>query len=768
MPARKHVMRRLEWEPLIDPAIWIALTVAAAALLALYAVRRPTGLSRPRWGTVVLLMSLAVALVLVLLLNPTWVEPLPPPEGNPQLMVLIDTSASMRTADVGEGKTRLQAAREVVERLTPAVESRFDVRFASFSASSRGTSLPALESLEPDGPMTDLAGAVADAVAHQQEGGQAVLLLSDGIHNAGDPGHVIRAATLARALDTPIYTVTLGSEMDSHDLAVDFESPQQMAFVRQSTPLAVQVRRVGLSIPAASLALLCDGETVERRQASFSADGRAEVRFMVEHDDVGLFRYEVELAAAPGELTRLNNRAISVLRVVDEPVRVLLAEGNPYWDSKFLTRVLAIDPAVEVDSYVRMTEQRVMKRTFRRERAVDPPAEGAADAVATADVIPISESWEVLTSPAEVLSSPERLAGYQVVVLGRDADEFLTEDALETLRQWIAREGGSLICYRGQPTAQPGGRLAPLLPVRWTPSHESRFHVDWTDRGRQLHWLATLDEMQMGRPLSQLPTLASAGSATASGPLTVVLASAQGDEAAPPAVSYQPYGGGRVVVIEGAGMWRWAFLPPRHQQYDDVYRSLWQSVVRWLVSSAGLLPGQNVGLRTDKVVFTAAELPVGTLLLREPLEDAPPPTVTLSGANLAEPRKIVPVPLAGEEGAFRVLFGKLDAGHYEAVVDAAEGSSGASTAFDVREFTDEQLDLQARTDVMARLASLTDGGVLDPARPDDLLREFEAHQRRSRPPEVRRYAAWDRWWLLIGTFGLWMVAWGVRRSSGLV
>lgn len=760
-------MRRLEWNPLIDPAIWIALAVAVVVLLALYAARRPTGLSRLRWAAVVLLMSLAVALVLVLLLNPTWVEPLPPLEGKPQLTVLIDTSASMSTADANEGKTRLQAAREVVERLAPAAARRFDVRIASFASSFKDIPLSALESLEPDGTMTDLAGALANAVAQQQETGQAVLLLSDGIHNAGDPGHLIRAATLARALDTPIYTVTLGSEMDSHDLAVDFESPQQMAFVRQSTPLVVQVRRVGLAVPAASVALRCDGETVDRRQASFSTEGRAEVRFMVEHDRVGLFRYEVELEAAPGELTRLNNRAISVLRIVDEPVRVLLAEGNPYWDGKFLTRVLAVDPAVEVDSYVRMTEQRVMKRTFRRERAVEPLAEGATEAEASAEDVRTSEAWEVLTSSAEVLSSPERLANYQVVVLGRDADEFLTEDALETLRQWIVR-GGSLVCYRGQPTAQPGGRLASLLPVRWTPSHESRFHIDWTDRGRQLHWLASFDEMRMGRPLPQLPTLASSGSAEASSPLTVILASAQGDETALPAVSYQPYGGGRVVVIEGAGMWRWAFLSPRHQQYDDVYRSLWQSVVRWLVSSAGLLPGQDVGLRTDKVVFTAAESPVGTLLLREPPRDAPPPTVTLSAPNLTEPRKIRPVPLSGEEGAFRVLFGKLEAGHYEAVVDGAEGSSGATTAFDVREFTDEQLDLQARADVMARLASLTDGDVLDPTHPDDLLREFDAHQRRSRPPEVRRYAAWDRWWLLMGTFGLWMVAWSVRRSSGLV
>ena len=45
-----------------------------------------------------------------------------------------------------------------------------------------------------------------------------------------------------------------------------------------------------------------------------------------------------------------------------------------------------------------------------------------------------------------------------------------------------------------------------------------------------------------------------------------------------------------VVVIEGAGMWRWAFLPPQYQKQEEIYGGLWHSMLRWLVSATGLMP----------------------------------------------------------------------------------------------------------------------------------------------------------------------------------
>src|SRR5262249_4583426 len=159
-------------------------------------------------------------------------------------------------------------------------------------------------------------------------------------------------------------------------------------------------------------------------------------------------------------------------------------------------------------------------------------------------------------------------------------------------------------------------------------------------------------------------------------------------------------------VIEGAGMWRWAFLPPQQQQQglQDVYRSLWHNLLRWAVSSADLLPGQQVALRSDKISFNVNDSASATLLLRD--EKGQPPAVELKGTGLQTPRIVTPVPLADEVGAFRVNFGKLAEGWYQAraVDPMAKEGTAAECAFDVRSFSEEQLDLKARPDLMARIA----------------------------------------------------------------
>ena len=52
-----------------------------------------------------------MVLVLGILLNPTWIEPVAPPAGKPLLTVLVDATASMATADAGpRARTRYQSA----------------------------------------------------------------------------------------------------------------------------------------------------------------------------------------------------------------------------------------------------------------------------------------------------------------------------------------------------------------------------------------------------------------------------------------------------------------------------------------------------------------------------------------------------------------------------------------------------------------------------------------------------------------------------------
>jgi hypothetical protein len=757
-------MRTLSFEPLIPPALWLTLTVTGLALLVWYGWARPSSVPRRRWAVILGLTASGLGLVLGVLLNPTWIEPVAPPAGKPLLTVLVDATASMATPDGPEGRTRFQAAARLARAFAQDLGDQFEVQVSTFAGSVTPVDANTLEARTPDGQVTDLAAALADSLGQDRPQGQKLILLSDGIHNAGGgAARVLEAARLAKAVACPLYTQTFGGAPAVRDLAVELRAAQELAFIGQKVSLDVLLRQRGFTGRQATLVLTHGGQELERRAVPLTPQETQEVHFQVGQDKPGVYRYDVRAEPLAGELSRSNNAGTMLLRVVDKPVRVLLLEGKPYWDAKFLMRTLFADPSLEVDSVVRLGDNRLLRRSLRRtEKGSDPrPAQPAA----------AQEEWKILTEFAGALAQPDLLRSYQVLVLGRDADLFLIDPVLAQLRTWVMQDGGCVVCYRGQPTAQVNQRLDQLLPLRWAAARESRFRVNLTERGREFRWFAQAGSETPGAALSGLPTLATAARPEGTKPLAVVLATAvaQPADTEDPVVTYQSYGSGRIVVIEGAGMWRWAFLPPQQQLHQDVYRSLWHSLLRWLVSSADLLPGQKLALRSDKVSFGTTEPATATLLLHADSAKGQVPAVELRGDGIDGRRTITPVALGEEPGAFRVVFGNLPEGRYEARVAGTEGGDAAArTAFDVRSLFEEQLDLKARPDLMARIAQASGGAVLEGIQVNEVISQFREHLERGQPPRIRRLSAWDRWWVLLAVFGVWSAAWTVRRSGGLV
>jgi hypothetical protein len=253
---------------------------------------------------------------------------------------------------------------------------------------------------------------------------------------------------------------------------------------------------------------------------------------------------------------------------------------------------------------------------------------------------------------------------------------------------------------------------------------------------------------------------------------TVLATSVAAGGPAVPAVTYRPVGAmanGRVVVVEGAGMWRWAFLPPQHQDRDELYGSLWRSLVRWLVTNVGLLPSQRLLVRADKGTFNTEDNAGVTLLVRESQWSGGGPRIELSGAAIAEPQTVPCKPWGNTPGQYHADLGRLAEGHYRLrVAGAGKEETSAETAFEVRGNLRERLDVKAQPATMAWIAQSSGGAVLEQADPGTLARQFDEHLVRSRPERIVRTPAWDRWWVLVGVFAIWGTSWGLRRWSGLI
>ncbi|MBN1911749.1 MAG: hypothetical protein JW818_18555 [Pirellulales bacterium] len=752
-------MKHLTLDPQVPLALWVPLALAAAGLLAWYATSSRGRLPGWRRPVVLGLMALAVAIPLVILLNPTWLERLPPPPGQPKLAVLVDRSDSMATRDMDSGKSRYEVALALAERMQEELKNRYEVDVRYFAADSTPLAAAPADKSAPDSSRTDLATAIDDILAADRPQGQAVVLLSDGVNNSSAGVDRLRQSVArAKSMAAPVYARTVGGQTTVKDLAVRLNMPQELAFVSQKVPVAVTLRQRGAAVGKTTVSLTCDGKQLDQREVDLSGDSDAEALFEVAQSKPGLYRYEIRAGKLPGEITDANNRATLLLRVVDQPVRVLLLEGKPYWDTKFLVRTLALDASVELVSVVQLREGRFLKRTIAR---------SGSDAKGDQPKFVQSNDWTIDDKAARILADSKALEKYQVVVLGRNADVFLDETALTNLKKWLAEDSGSLVCFRGPPAAQISQRLGNLMPVSWAPQGESRFRVHFTEAGRSLRWLASSE----GDELGNLPSLATAARVDKPKPLAVILAeagSSRGDQVQP-AVIYQPVGSGRVVVVEGAGMWRWAFLPPEHQQHDDVYATLWRNLIRWLVANVGLMPSQQYALQVDKVTFSTSETPTASLLVAKDRVGSPPPVVELRGDGLKEPQRIVPLPSGADPGQFRVVLDRpLPAGAYELRVAGADPKETTTAVFDVCGDLSEQLEVRARPDVMRMIARRSGGAVLDQVEPEAVAEQFETHLTRSRPERTIQALAWDRWWVLTAALALWATAWGLRRRSGLI
>jgi hypothetical protein len=762
------------------------MALIAAGLLAWYAISGRNRLPRARWWFVVALMSAAVVAPLTILLNPIWQERIPPPPGKPLLTVLVDRSGSMGTRDAGNGQTRFQAASAMAAKTAKELGQKYEVCIRSFAESSSLSSAETIGGEKPEGAATDVAAAVEQSLADDRAQGQAIVLLSDGIHNVlGGTERLRRSAAKAKAVDAPLFVKTLGGQAGVEDIEVALQQPQELAFIGQRVPVTVNIRQRGSTASRVELSLLADGKLVEKHEVNVKGDDVAEDTFYVTHKINGLYRYEVRAEPFSWEVTPANNSASLLLRVIDQPVRVLLLEGKPYWDTKFLVRTLSRDQSIELVTVVQLAEGRLLERKIPRlaaptgkasgthEKVDDDPAKNpdaekstaAEDANAAKPKSP--DQWTIETDAGKFLSDAQSLASYQIVILGRNAEIFLTDDALVKLKKWLSEGEGSLVCFRGSPSSQIGQRLGDLMPLRWTPTAETRFHVQLTGAGQALRWLSA--GADGGDPLADLPSLATVARPESAKALAVVLAtgaSGAGGEAVP-VISYQPVGNGRVVAIEGAGMWRWAFLPPEKQQTAEIYASLWRSLVRWLAANMGLLPSQRLALRTDKVAFSSDENVSANLLVRQWSGDAP--QVELSGTALDKPKLTACVPRGNYPGQYYVSWGRLPEGHYSARVAGIDKDEVSGMIdFDVQGNLTERLDVRAQPNLMKFLADQSGGAVLDSVDPAMLARHVEQHLNQSRPTRIAQTTAWDRWWVLLGALGLWAAAWSFRRHNGLV
>ena len=100
--------------------------------------------------------------------------------------------------------------------------------------------------------------------------------------------------------------------------------------------------------------------------------------------------------------------------------------------------------------------------------------------------------------------------------------------------------------------------------------------------------------------------------------------------------------------------------------------------MQWLISQQDLLADQEVALRSDRLAYVTGDQVTLTVLAKDRSPDEVPSCI-IEGGELELPRRASPTLVSDQAGVYRVNFGALPPGHYQAKLEGvAEDQAGRS------------------------------------------------------------------------------------------
>lgn len=302
----------LSFTPLIPDALfWTLAGLALLAALAAIYFKRGVGLLRA-----VALGALVLSLGDPALKNEDR-EPL-----KDIVAIVVDKSASQRITGRLDQTDKVRA--ELQKRLDalPHVETRvIDVQDTDGGAD--GTKLfAALEAGLADVPSNRIGG---------------VLMITDGVV------HDIPANADGLPFRAPVHALITGRD-NERDRRIELVEAPKFGIVGKDIAIRARILDAAVAGAAARLTVKRDGVVIAEIPASIGQTVRIPIR--IEHGGTNVV--ELEVGAAPNELTLSNNRAVVSIEGVREKLRVLLVSGEPHAGERTWRNLLKSDANVDL------------------------------------------------------------------------------------------------------------------------------------------------------------------------------------------------------------------------------------------------------------------------------------------------------------------------------------------------------------------------------------------------------------------------------------
>ena len=645
-------------EPARQLVLMAAMAVAAGAWVLFFYLRVYEDLGRGLMAALVAMRAAAVVLLVLLIFKPTlsYEQRL---ERRTDLHILVDVSRSMSVSDWPDTPQRMDRATAQVQEHLGRLQTAFDVHLHAFDTRARPARVG--EWPEPEGEATNLARSLKDVLASARPADTtAVILASDGIHNAG--GDVVAEVTALGP--PPIYTVGVGTDLSTdsgfQDIVLSGVDAPEETVVGNVARLTVQVDAVGL----ADRSVMVDLREGDRQLASAplrldATPGAQNVTLTVTPAEVGRHTYTVRIRPDPAERRTENNTRDVYLAVTDPKIRALYVEGVVRPEYKFLKQVLETDPNVELAALIQVRRGEFLQSG--------------------------SMTGVTLTGFPRTLDD---MRAFDVYVVGDLDRSYFSAEQFENLKSAVG-EGRGLVMLGGYNSFGPGGyagtAMEAMLPVSVGPRDIGQetmpFVPRLTPEGENHPVFYGLSEF-FGRPAGRAPaeptgemeaprdSLPPLKGCTVLGPpkpgadVLAVHPDRPGPDGKPLTVlAVQTYGQGRTAAFAADTTYQW-YLAGRVLGRASPYVKFWGQLVRWLASKdvkdQSTEPG--VFLLVRKPFYSTGE----TVRVRAKVraEDG-------RATNFAQVAGVLVGP-GGEREPFGLALGPGGMGVYEAELDAPD------------------------------------------------------------------------------------------------
>lgn len=631
-----------------------------------------------------------------------------------------------------------------------------------------------------------------------------VILFTDGRHN-GDAG-VESIARKFGSYGIQVSTVLVGGTVKPFDLSISAADSRESVFLGDKVRFTVRVSASRANGRKSKIRFSGEAGVIEEREFQVEGDEWSqEFRFIDVPKEQGVYSYSFSVAKIEGELFENNNTRQLDVAVSDDRTNVLLVDGRPRWEYRYLRNLFyGRDKSVHLQDWLVHPDSiaGIQPRLLEYASASRPFGESEAGGWPIQD-----NDWRQ----------------FDVIIVGDIGEDVLTEDVVEQLRYNVEERGALLVLVCGpeyMPYSIRNQKLRDLMPIEYTPSAQSRrdapednFSLQLAAAGRghtvmnqssssseneeiwrdipNFHWRLPVDGIKPGAEVLAFAKPEKEGSEIDSAMLAQSIAATieedpeaalkrleemRGEQNRNALIVAAARGKGKVLMLTTDSMWRL-----RSKDGDHRHHRFWGQVMRWGAGEKLRSGNMYVRIGTDQLRYGAGEtVKVYARFLDEKhngIDDLDPRILMRTASMGNRSAAFFPVKKPDSNGIYECeITGCNEPGVYTLSLDCPKASamlgskrfpSNLSTSFVVvtTKQPAEEVDITATRGHVERIAAATGGQVMTPSEYVKLKADFGGGSKRI--ADRVEFQLWSLPPLFILIVLLLTVEWVLRKRASL-